>query len=162
MTFTVTPICDGFLQKVREVGLDDLEQPVRQLRAQGGEPCRDVLRRARPGEKILLASYCPFTCAGPYREYGPVFVLAQPEQEFRAQKSFPLLNNNAEDYFKCGVQLVLRAYSIEEDIVSAKLVSPEQIHTGVSEYFTRDEIDFALLRFTTYGCYALRLDRVEL
>ncbi|WP_445360633.1 DUF1203 domain-containing protein [Microbulbifer sp. EKSA005] len=161
MTFTVTPIREDFLEKVRQASLDDLGQPVRQLSAQGGEPCRDVRRRARPGEKILLASYCPFSFAGPYREYGPVFVLAQPqpEQDFRAQNSFPPLNNNAEDYFKSGVPLVLRAYSAEEHIVSAKLVDPEQIKTEVSEYFMQDEIDYALLRFAAYGCYALRLDR---
>src|SRR5438270_2200650 len=72
---TVAPIPAAFLNRVRLEGLDDLGQPVKRGDAQGGEPCRDVLRRARPGEKLLLASFTPFTKPGPYHEYGPVFVL---------------------------------------------------------------------------------------
>lgn len=159
MTYTVTPIRENFLRKVRETGLDDLGQPVRQLIAQGGEPCRDTLRRARPGEEIILASYCPFSRPGPYREYGAVFVAAPPEGRTEAPIELPLPNNNAEDYWKPGAQLALRAYSAEEDIVAAKLVRPEQIGEEVAEYFAREDIDFALLRFAAYGCYALRLDR---
>jgi hypothetical protein len=71
----IVPICSAFLQRAR-AGIDDLGQPVERHLAAGGEPLRDALRRAVPGEAILLASHCPFTLAGPYREYGPVFVSA--------------------------------------------------------------------------------------
>ncbi|MFC6981228.1 PadR family transcriptional regulator [Microbulbifer taiwanensis] len=59
MIYTVTPIRENFLRKARETGLDDLEQPVRQIVAEGGEPCRDALRRARPGRKSCWPATVP-------------------------------------------------------------------------------------------------------
>lgn len=44
--------------------------------ASGGVPSRDVLRRATPEEHIPLDRYSPFTLAGPYEEYGPIFAMA--------------------------------------------------------------------------------------
>ncbi|WP_323845773.1 DUF1203 domain-containing protein [Microbulbifer magnicolonia] len=157
MTFAVTPIREGFLRKVRISGIDDQGQPVRQLLAEGGEPCRDVLRRARPGEPIILSSYCPFTRPGPYREYGAVFVLAGRQQA----TGEPLRPTGTVDsYLRQTAPVVLRAYSADEDIVAAKLVEPGVLAVEAAEYFARDDVDFVLLRFAVYGCYALRLDRV--
>lgn len=159
MPFTVTPIREEFLSKVRQTGLDDQNQPVRHSVADGGEPCRDVLRRARPGERIVLASYCPFSRPGPYREYGPVFILAQPEENQNAKKHLPMPTGDAGDYLKANTPVVLRAYSAVENIVTAGLVRPEQVETELVAFFARSEIEFILLRFAAYGCYALRFDR---
>ncbi|WP_308364056.1 MULTISPECIES: DUF1203 domain-containing protein [unclassified Microbulbifer] len=160
MPFIVTPIREEFLSEVRQTGLDDQNQPVRYRVADGGEPCRDVLRRARPGERIVLASYCPFRRPGPYREYGPVFVLAQPEENQNAKRHLPLPSGEAGDYLKANTPVVLRAYCAEESIVAARLVLPEQIETELVTFFARSETEFVLLRFAAYGCYALRFDRV--
>jgi hypothetical protein len=70
MPITIAPIPIAFLNRVRHEGLDDLGQPVKRVEAQGGEPCRDVLRRAQPGEQLILASFTPFTKPGPYHEIG--------------------------------------------------------------------------------------------
>src|SRR6266568_231186 len=78
---TIAPIPHLFLNRVRSEGIDDLGQPVKTVLAQGGEPCRDVLRRARPGEELILASFTPFSKPGPYKEYGPIFVLADETGE---------------------------------------------------------------------------------
>ena len=72
----IAPLPQVFLNRVRMEGRDALDQPVRRLSAKGGEPCRDALRRAEPGEEVILASFSPFTVAGPYREFGPIFVFA--------------------------------------------------------------------------------------
>src|SRR6266852_6401185 len=80
-SITIAPIPAAFLNRVRIEGLDDLGQAVKHVEAEGGEPCRDVLRRAQPGEKLILASFTPFTKPGPYHEYGPVFVLAEDGNE---------------------------------------------------------------------------------
>lgn len=77
----LVPMSSDFLRRVREEGRDAQDQPVKRVRAKGGEPCRDVLRRAREGEELLLASFSPFTQPGPYKEFGPVFVLASPSDE---------------------------------------------------------------------------------
>lgn len=160
MIFSVTPIDAGFLHRVRTTGRDDLEQPVRSLTAKGGEPCRDVLRRALPGERLLLASYCPFRRVGPYREYGPVFVLAESSPQRGAPPGLSL-QGGPDNYWKRDAQLVLRAYSDAEEIVAARLVHPHGLQAAVAEYFARDDVDFALVRFAAYGCYALRLDRAD-
>ena len=78
---TIAPIPAAFLKRVRLEGLDDLGQPVKRVTAQGGEPCRDVLRRARKGEELILASFSPFTNPGPFHEFGPVYVLANESSD---------------------------------------------------------------------------------
>lgn len=152
--FTATPIRQDFLTKVRETGLDDQSQPVVHLIAQGGEPCRDALRRARPGEALILASYCPFSLPGPYREYGAVFV----RQAADGEGEHPWSTDNQGDYLSANKPVVLRAYNAQERISAATLVMPDQIDAGLEDYFAREETRFVLLRFPAYGCYALRID----
>jgi hypothetical protein len=151
--FRIVPIPAAYLARVRE-GIDDLGQPVERHLAAGGEPLRDVLRRAEPGESILLASYCPFTIAGPYKEYGPVFVSAAGA-ESPALDTLPL--GGARPYL--AASFVLRAYSADERIVDARLSSPEAAAGELDTMFARADVAFVLARFPTYGCYALRLER---
>jgi len=97
MNIHIAPLPQDFLSRVRERGLDDQMQPVRRyVSTEGGEPCRDVLRRARPGEAVILASYCPFTQAGPYKEFGPVFVLAQASDEPVQRQVLPIPTGDTE------------------------------------------------------------------
>jgi hypothetical protein len=149
----IAAIPSGFLARVR-AGFDDLGQPVEHHVASGGEPLRDCLRRARPGEAILLASYCPFTVAGPYKEYGPVFVSseAQPMPDL---ERLPL--DGEQPYL--GANFVLRAYSREERIVDACLSSPAAAADDLARLFARADTAFVLVRFAAYGCYALRIER---
>ena len=69
MKIQIAPLPEEFLTRVRTQGIDDLGQPVKRLvSVEGGEPCRDVLRRALPGEELILASFSPFGQVGPYHE----------------------------------------------------------------------------------------------
>jgi hypothetical protein len=149
----IVPIRSAFLQRARD-GIDDLGQPVERHLAAGGEPLRDALRRAVPGEAILLASHCPFTLAGPYREYGPVFVSAAGNG-MPALDALPLDG----DVPYLGAGFVLRAYSADERIVDACLSCPQAAAADLDAFFARADVAFVLARFTTYGCYALRLER---
>lgn len=149
----IAPIPPAFLAKVRG-GLDDQGQPVERHIAAGGEPLRDCLRRASPGEAILLASYCPFTVPGPYREYGPVFVSAAG-QPVVPSESLPLAGERP----YLGESFVLRAYSRQERIVDACLSSPRAADADLARFFARPDVAFVLARFPTYGCYALRVER---
>lgn len=155
--FHVAPIREDFLKKVRETGLDDQGQPVQKMIAEGGEPCRDVLRRANPGEALILASYCPFEQVGPYREYGPVFVLAEASNEPVDYSLLPMPQGQETDYFQAD--FVLRAYGHQEQIVDATLSSADQAEGTLQRFFASDEVDFVLARFAAYGCYALRMER---
>lgn len=149
----LVPIAPRFLQRVRD-GIDDLGQTIEHHVALGGEPLRDCLRRAVPGEAIVLASYCPFTVAGPYKEYGPVFVSAAA----RELAAPPALSFDGEQPY-LGASFVLRAYSAQERIVDARLSSPSAAAGDLNVLFARADVAFVLARFAAYGCYALRLER---
>lgn len=153
----ISAIRQDFLQLVREQGIDDLGQAVEHHIAKGGEPCRDVLRRARPGEALILASYCPFAKQGPYREYGPVFVLAEKSEEEVDLTRISASPIAAEQAY-LGAQFVLRAYCDEERIIDACLSSPEKAESDLERLFALPKIAFILCRFPTYGCYALRIN----
>jgi hypothetical protein len=151
MSIRIAPLPAAFLRKVRHEGIDDLGQPVKRVVAAGGEPCRDVLRRAEAGEELILASFTPFTKAGPYKEYGPVFVLAR-DAESVSQDSLP-----TDGYLR--ERFVIRAYSKEEAILDAEMVTPADASAAVDRFLGREDVAFLHVRFPTYGCFALRVDR---
>jgi hypothetical protein len=154
-SYKIRAIRAEFLDKVRMQGLDDLGQAVERHIAVGGEPCRDVLRAALPGEAIILASYCPFTVPGPYKEYGPVYVLAEASTVTPALDALPTGADRG--YF--GKVFVLRAYSKEERIVDALLTTPATAETELRQLLAQDRVDFVLARFAGYGCYGCRIER---
>jgi hypothetical protein len=151
----IAPLPERFLRSVRERSIDDLGQTVKRVRAEGGEPCRDVLRRAREGEELILASFTPFTKPGPYKEYGPVFVLADPSEEPVERDVIP----TAGDPPYLRERFVIRAYSQNEEIRDAALITPAEVSETITRFFDSPETAFLHARFPTYGCFALRIDR---
>ena len=151
----IPPLPDAFIERVRRDGRDDQGQPVKRLRAEGGEPCRDVLRRARPGEELLLASFTPFQLAGPYKEYGPIFVLANASDEVVRRDVIPL--EEAGTYLR--EQFVIRAYSYAEEIFDAELTNPANAMNVVGKFLASPDVSFLHVRFPAYGCFACRIDR---
>lgn len=116
MDWQIETLAPAFIQRARREGVDALGQPVRRLAARGGEPLRDALRRARPGEALILASYSPFRLDGPYREFGPVFLAAEPQAE-----SLPSLDVllAGPGYFRDAP--ALRAYDAGQSMLEAAL-----------------------------------------
>jgi hypothetical protein len=158
----IRPIRNDFLLKVRDAGLDDQNQRIVHLIANGGEPCRDVLRRALPGEALILASYCPFTVAGPYKEYGPIFILASASTEFVDYQALPLPTGGVTDYLRDHQPIVLRAYSKAENILAAEVFSrPAEAPEILERLFENDQVDFVLARYAAYGCYGFRIERAS-
>jgi hypothetical protein len=152
MNVTIAPISTDFLRRARAEGLDDQGQPVKHVIAEGGEPCRDVLRRARPNERLILASFTPFSKPGPYKEYGPVFILADGSDEEARRDAMPL-----DGYLR--ERFVIRAYSDAEEILDAELVTPDEAAPTIARFFDRADTAFLHVRFPTYGCFAMRIDR---
>jgi hypothetical protein len=153
--YNITPIRGAFLQTAQRQGLDDQAQTVERHVASGGEPCRDVFRRATPGETILLASYCPFELASPYKEFGPVFVMADAAPNTTPPDSLAAL-------MACGYlgeSFVLRAYSETERIVDGVVVHHTQAEATLQAMLHRADVSFVLVRFAGYGCYACRIER---
>ena len=155
LPYTIVPLHAAFLANARSVGLDNQAQPVERHAASGGEPCRDVLRRASPGEAIVLASYCPFELATPYKEFGPVFVMADADTDRHQPNSLTELMHNG---YLAG-QFVLRAYSAAERIVNGVVVTPEQAEDQLQALLRDTDVHFVLVRFAGYGCYACRIER---
>jgi len=147
----IAPLPERFLTRARVEGLDDQDQPVKRLIAEGGEPVRDALRRARPGEELILASYSPFAKPGPYREFGPVFILAHPDDRDAAE---PTLDDS---YLR--EQFVIRAYSHEESIADAAMVKKGDFAATVERFLARGDVAFLHARFPVYGCFAMRIER---
>lgn len=153
-TIQIAPLPPEFLQRVRNDGIDDLGQQVKRVRSiSGGEPCRDVLRRARPGEELILASFSPFAKPGPYHEYGPVFLLANPSEEDVARAALPIATGYLREQF------VLRAYSDAEEIVDAAIVRQDESEARLAQFLERADVAFVHARFPAYGCFACRVDR---
>jgi hypothetical protein len=151
--YIIVAIKPAFERRARDGGIDDQGQAVEPHAAAGGEPLRDVMRRAEPGERILLGSYCPFERNGPYKEYGPIFILAA------AGGAVPpvLPIGAAGAYF--SRPFVLRAYSQDERIVDALITEPADAEANIAKLLARAEIAFILARFAAYGCYACRIER---
>jgi hypothetical protein len=153
---SIAPLPELFLRRVRSQGIDDLGQPVRRIVAEGGEPCRDVLRRARPGEALILASFTPFTKTGPYKEYGPIFVLANASEEEIQRRALPPAGADT-NYLR--QQFVVRAYNEAEEISDAALIHASDFDATVERLFASASTAFLHVRFPTYGCFACRIDR---
>jgi len=164
MKIHIAPLPDEFLRRVREQGIDDQGQPVRRLVAEGGEPCRDVLRRARPGEPVLLASFCPATLNpsvrdSPYKEFGPIFLLAAPSAEPVARDVLPLPSGRPEDYF--GPHFTVQAYSRDQDIVDGAFVAAGEAAATVERLLAAPGVEYVHARLLTLGCFGCRIDRAE-
>ncbi|HWS72516.1 MAG TPA: DUF1203 domain-containing protein [Thermoanaerobaculia bacterium] len=153
MKINILPLPQSFLDRVRNEGLDDQGQPVKRSIAIGGEPCRDVLRRALPGEEIILASYSPYAQSGPYKEFGPVFVLANPGDDAIPRDELPL-----GDYFRD--RFVLRAYDRSESIHDAVMVTGDEAPEVIERFLASNDVAFVQARFPVRGCFACKIERV--
>ena len=149
----VSGATDDFVQRVRLTLVDDLGQAaVRFTSPVGGEPLRDLLRRARPGEDVILASYSLFKEAGPFREFGPVYISAAELKFARDEDVFE------SDYF--GDELVLRAYTPQRWIKQAERVSKSEARGVIRSWLSDPGTLFVDARFPTYGCFACRFNRL--
>lgn len=150
--FSTVPLRQTFLRQVRTSGIDDLGQQAVQLTsADGGEPLRDLLRRARPGEKIILGSYELFKKTGPFREFGPIFISAEGAE--------PPVEANVltSGYFRD--ELVLRAYDEQHYISQAQRVAIDDASALLSRWLDDPAVHFVDARFPAYGCFACRFVR---
>jgi hypothetical protein len=160
MKYTIQSIPQDFLDRVRNRGIDDLGQPVRRfVSANGDEPCRDVLRMARPGEEVILASFSPFAAIGPYREYGPVFVLGNGTSEDVARNVMPRSRQDPDGYV--GTHLAIRAYAPHGDILDSAVLESGHAEDQIQTFLSRPEVDFVDARFAGHGCFAFRVKRAE-
>ena len=68
-------------------------------------------------------------------------------------------NTEVLDYLR--EQFVIRAYSAEEEIIDAVMVSAPALEETVDRFFQSPGTAFLHVRFPTYGCFAMRIDRAH-
>jgi hypothetical protein len=157
-TFAVRPIEPAVADQLRRV--DDAGRvPESVVDAAGGSPLRCCLRVARPGERLVLASYAPLrrwaagTGANPgaYDELGPVFLHAEP-CDGASDEGWPSELR--------GTPRVLRGYDADGRIVDARVLSesdaPEPV---IDELLADDRVAFLHARALTFGCFTFAIER---
>lgn len=125
--------------------------PVLSAPAEGGAPLRCCLTRARPGERIALASYAPLrrwaadTGAepGPYDEQGPVFLHADPCDG--PAGGWP-------DALHTGAR-VLRAYDRRGHILRGVPVGPAEAEAAAEALLADPEVAVVHVRGLEFGCF---------
>ena len=113
-------------------------------------PCRQCLRWAQPGERIILFTYASIPAGRPYAETGPIFVHQHPCEPYHATNSYP-------PDFRKG--RVLRAYDSEDNMIDAAIVDGEEPETLIAKSFGNPEAAFLQVRSVTRGCFTFKIER---
>lgn len=150
-SFAITPISAAFVERVRATLRDDFGRTVAVTLAAGGEPMRDQLRRASPGERLILCSYQAIALPSPFAEIGPVYVSAD------APAPTPFRGALPPGYF--NRTFALRAYDHRDCIVESTLVEPAASLDKFAEFLARDDVAYLHARFAGHGCFAARIER---
>jgi hypothetical protein len=152
VSFHVQPLSAEFADRVRSSLCDDFGRQVRATAAAGGEPLRDQLRRATPGEPIILCSYQAVALPSTYAEIGPIFISAlagtQPQ---------PVLDGLPDGYFtRC---FALRGYDASHRILEATLTELVDAVETIRRLLSLPGCLSVHARFAGHGCFAARILR---
>lgn len=96
-------------------------------------PCRDCLRFARAGERLVLFPYAAIPPGHPYSETGPIFVHAEPCEWYHANDEYP-----AE--FRTG--RVLRGYDLNYNMLDAEIVDGSEPEAIIENLLQKPETTF--------------------
>lgn len=149
--FRLAPLSADFVARVRRTQRDDFGRTVTVGVAQGGEPLRDQLRRAAPGERLILCSYQAVALPSLFAEIGPVFVSAD------GAAPAPFVDELPPGYF--NRPFALRAYDAWHGILDSTLVDPATAAERIRSFLLHPEVAYLHARFAGHGCFAARIDR---
>jgi hypothetical protein len=140
------------LDAVRAAGRDEAGNLLT-VTESAGSPLRCCLRRARPGERLLLIAYTPPGTAGAYAERGPVFIHADHCDGYLTPHDYPPELAHRPQ--------VVRAYDRHGAIADGVLAADgQQAAAVIADLLGRPEVDLVHLRNVGHGCYnvAVRAD----
>ncbi|MBA4137301.1 MAG: DUF1203 domain-containing protein [Opitutus sp.] len=153
LAFALAPLPPEFVQRVRATRRDDFGRAVEVSFARGGEPIRDQLRRAAPGERLMLCSYQAVALPSPFAEIGPIYISADAP----APDTGAFLNAVPMDYF--NRTFAVRAYDADDCIVESALVEPAAAAEKFRVLLARPDAAYLHARFGGHGCFAARINR---
>ena len=115
-----------------------------------GYPCRHCLRWAKVGEHVILFPYASILPGRPYSESGPIFVHAESCKRYAVTEQYPADFRGSR---------VLRAYSSNDDMIDAAVVSDNNPEPVIARLLQNPETAFLQARSVTRGCYTFRIER---
>lgn len=149
--FVIQPLPVDVVARFRGAPGDDFGRACAPVIADGGEPMRDQLRRASPGERLLLGGYQAVPRSSPYAEVGPIFVSAE------APAAAPVVDALPIGYF--NRTFALRAYDAADRILDSTLVDPADAPERFREWLARPGVAYLHARFAGHGCFAAQIIR---
>jgi hypothetical protein len=152
MSFIVSPLETAVADEIRNASTDAYGNALQpETQTTYGNPCRHCLRRANPGERLVLFSYSPFDAPNPYKEVGPIFVHADGCSRYAQTDRVP------EDFLNRPI--VLRGYDAHQRIANVAVVVDGTTERRVEELLADPDVAFVHARSFTHGCFLFRVDR---
>lgn len=141
------------LAKIRAAGRDEAGNSLAvQTDADGGSPLRCCLRKARPGERMLLIAYTPPGTAGAYAERGPVFIHADACGGYLTPHEYPPELSDR--------QQVVRAYDRQGRIADGRPVADgREAQAVIGQWLAQPGVQRVHVRNVGYGCYNFAVRR---
>ncbi len=110
-----------------------------------GAPLRCCLRKAGPGEPVVLFRYTPSAGRGPYEELGPVFVHMLPCDGLDDPNAFP-------EAFRHN-ERTLRAYDADGRIHGGLVAQPAELNERIEELLNNPKVVEVQVRSASHGCF---------
>src|SRR5205085_8264069 len=116
--FRIVPLADTVASQARRACKNDAPgHALMTVDSRNAYPCRQCLRWAEPGERVILFTYESIPPGLPYSESGPIFVHQLPCAPNDETERYP-------SDFRGG--RVIRAYDSSQDMIDAVVVEDEQ------------------------------------
>ncbi|MFD0199787.1 MULTISPECIES: DUF1203 domain-containing protein [Saccharothrix] len=116
-----------------------------------GAPLRCCLRKAGPGEPVILFRHTPTAGTGPYEELGPVFAHAEPCDGPATTAEFPEAFRHA--------PRILRAYTADGRIHGGEIATPDTLTDRVDALLDDPDVAEVQVRSVSHGCFLFAITR---
>lgn len=156
MSFRITGLSGSHFQHL--YGLDEAELSARGIKRvvadkSPGFPDRVELRDAKVGERLLLLNYEHQPAQSPYRASHAIFVLEGASETYDRSDEVP-------DVLRRRL-LSLRAFDTAGMMVDADVTEGKDIERLIARFFANPEVSYIHAHNARQGCYAARIDRVQ-
>jgi hypothetical protein len=149
--FRVVPLSSEIAEAARRTGAAGAaDHTIMVADSPNSYPCRHCLRWAESGERVVLFPFTSVSSGSPYAESGPVFVHAEPCEQYADTDTYPA-------QFRHG--RALRAYDARRMMIDAIVVNGDGPEAGIEKLLENPETDFIHVRSVTRGCYTMGIAR---
>jgi hypothetical protein len=151
--FRVLPIDPALAETVRKtLKSPQYGHPAHVELATGYGPCRVCLKQFETGkENRILFTFNPFAGLDEYPSPGPIFIHAEPCQEFVGADNFPEELRS--------LALTLEAYGADRWIIARERPAADEIEISIERLLQTHDVQYIHVRNTEAGCYMARVER---